>query len=317
MNFQNLEYFVAVVKADNITHAADAMHISQQALSGSISRLEKELGCTLFERHPQFCLTYSGKCFYKMALDMLDLKSQSETILADINGSERTELKVGISITRGQTLLPHVLPEFYSLHPHSEVTVMSGATNEIEEALKSGDVDAAIGFMPMMVENAEVTPLIRERLFLILPKSLLRDRLGEKAESILKKYEKERDISLFSDFPFILLKEDERIRASVDHAFASKNLRANVRLETDSIQTSFSLSAEGLGLAVCPDTYLKSEYTIPGLAMASGREDIYVLPFFRDDIFDTIGIGYNRDRYLSNTARDFIDICIRRAGELA
>lgn len=50
MNFLNLEYFLVVASEGNITRAAEQLNVSQQALSNSIARLEKELDCKLFER---------------------------------------------------------------------------------------------------------------------------------------------------------------------------------------------------------------------------------------------------------------------------
>ena len=112
MNFQNLEYFITTAKEGNITRAAEQLNISQQALSGSIARLEEELGCSLFERRPVFKLTYSGKCFYEKAREMLDLKEQSRVMIEDINGNIKGELKIGVSHTRGQVILPALLPAF-------------------------------------------------------------------------------------------------------------------------------------------------------------------------------------------------------------
>ena len=75
MNFQNLEYFVETAKALNITKAAEQLHISQQALSNHIIKLEEELGCRLFERRRGLQLTYSGKQLYKSAEQILDIRS--------------------------------------------------------------------------------------------------------------------------------------------------------------------------------------------------------------------------------------------------
>lgn len=54
MNFQNLEYFLAAAEEPSLTRAAERLHISQQALSNQIARLEEELGCRLFARKPSF-----------------------------------------------------------------------------------------------------------------------------------------------------------------------------------------------------------------------------------------------------------------------
>ena len=63
MNFQNLEYFLTTASEGNITRAAERLHVSQQALSNQIARLEQELGCRLFERKQNLELTYAGLQF--------------------------------------------------------------------------------------------------------------------------------------------------------------------------------------------------------------------------------------------------------------
>lgn len=312
-NFQNLEYFITTAKEGNITRAAERMHISQQALSGSISRLESELGCELFTRRPSFGLTYAGKCFLKTATEILDLKEQGETMLADINGEGKGELKLGISHTRGQAILPTVLPEFNRLYPKVDLTITESSTKVLEDMLDKGLIDVLVGFMPIMVDGVVAQPLVRDRLMLVLPKTLLKEHFGDNAEKVCEEYRKTRDLRLFKDMPFVLLRESERIRTHVNRAFASHHIRPQIKTETYNIQTAYSLAAEGMGAAVCPEMYLKSHYTVPGVA---SKDEVVTLPFFADDVYDTIGIGFNSNRYLSRIAQDFIEICTRKTKSL-
>ena len=60
MNFQNLEYFLTVAEEMNVTRAAKRLHISEQALSRQIGKLETELSVKLFERNPRFTLSPAG-----------------------------------------------------------------------------------------------------------------------------------------------------------------------------------------------------------------------------------------------------------------
>ena len=61
MNFQNLEYLLTVAEEMNVTRAAKRLHISEQALSRQIGKLETELSVKLFERNPRFTLSPAGK----------------------------------------------------------------------------------------------------------------------------------------------------------------------------------------------------------------------------------------------------------------
>ena len=95
MNFQNLEYFLVVAEEMNVTRAAERLHLSQQALSGHIIRLEEEVGCPLFDRKPTLALTYAGECFRNQALQMLNLKYQSESMMRDIRANEKVAVLLG------------------------------------------------------------------------------------------------------------------------------------------------------------------------------------------------------------------------------
>lgn len=312
MNFQNLEYFIATAKEGNITRAAEQLNISQQALSGSIARLEEELGCVLFERRPIFRLTYSGKCFYEKAREMLDIKEQSRVMIDDINGNVRGELKIGVSHTRGQVILPALLPTFAKKYPKADLSITEASTKDLEDALIKGKIDVMIGFMPTATNTAKMEPLFTDRLVIIIPKNILKETFGDKGDEVCEEYKKSRDFSLFSNIPFILLRENERIRTIVNRRFLESKISPVIKTETQNIQTAFSLSIEGLGATIIPEMYLKSRYALPGVYQKETKEKAVVLPFSADNKKDIIGIGYNKERYLSRIAREFIKMSLDR-----
>ena len=260
MNLQNMEYFLAVAEEGNITRAAKRLHISQQALSNSIARLESELGCRLFERRQGLELTYGGRQYRQAAERILDIQKQTEALLHDINGNVRGELRVGISHTRGQALLPLVLPSFMEKYPQVELSVLEGDTRTLEEHLERGDIDVLIGFAPFRLEGAVARTLMRDRLFLVLPRTLLQKRLPTpgQAEACLAQFAKTHDLGLFRDYPFVLLKEGERIRTIADRLFRERGFQPQIRIETRNMQTAVALAAEGVGLTICPSLYLHS-----------------------------------------------------------
>ena len=306
MNFQNLEYFLTVAEEGNITRAAEKLHISQQALSGQIARLESELGCELFTRRGGMELTYSGKCLRHSAEQILDIRRQTVSVINDANENKRGELRIGVSYTRGQAILPKILPEFSRLYPHAEISIYEGSTEKLEDDLEKGQIDILIGFSPFLLETAEYMPLIREKMYLVAQRDLLINCFQERTETVLSAYRKKPDIKVFSKMPFVLLKKGDRIRSLVDQEFKLHGMDPVIKLETANIQTAFCLAAEGVGLTVCPEMYLKSGYVVAGIEDYDLRRKVEILPFFSGDVTDTIAIGYNRSRYLSKMARDFI-----------
>ncbi len=310
MNFQNMEYFLAVAKEGNITRAAQKLRISQQALSNTISRMEAELKCQLFDRKQGLTLTYAGRRYRDAVQKMLDLNRQTETMLADISGNIRGELHIGISYTRGQAILPRILPAFQEKYPLIDLSVLEESTRVLEQRLENGDIDVMIGFAPFMTEHAESVELMRDRLYLVLPKVLLAKYFGENADETLAEFKKTHDIGLFREFPYVMLEEGDRIRTIMDHVFSSADIMPDIRFETRNTQTAVALASEGIGATVCPELYLRSNYIASGEPDSYIRRRVSICPLFADDVYDSIAIGYNRDRYLTQAASDFIKMSL-------
>ena len=310
MHFQNLEYFLTTASEGNITRAAERLHVSQQALSNQIARMEQELGCKLFERKQNLQLTYAGLQFKASAEKILDIQRQTTTELDDIRNSRRGELRIGISHTRGQTILPLILPKFSRRYPLVDLHVIEGSTHILEESLEKGRIDVLIGFAPFMVDCAEYRNLMTEHLFLIIPTSLMNEQFGERATEILEEYRKTLDISLFRNMPFVLLRSGDRIRAITDREFFRRGISTKIRIETQNIQTAFALASEGMGITVCSQMYLESPFVISGHADYESRKKVEILPFSSQELNDSIAIAYNRERYLSKIASDFIEMTL-------
>ncbi|MBQ7175699.1 MAG: LysR family transcriptional regulator [Lachnospiraceae bacterium] len=318
MNFQNMEYFLTAAETGSITHAAEKLQISQQALSNNIARLEAELGCRLFDRRQRLELTYAGRKYRESAVRMLDLYKQTAAELRDISSSSRGELRIGISYTRGQAILPLILPAYIETHPLVELSVLEGSTSELEAQLEHGSIDVMIGFAPFSFAGAEFHELMKERLYLVFPRELLRTHFGSdtEAEQVIRAFGRDHDISRFADLPFVLLKEGDRIRSITDRVFAAAGCHPPVRFETKNTQTAVALAAEGVGVTICPELYLKSNYIASGLGDSYIRQRVEVCPLFDEKDPDVIAIGYNRERYLSRVAFDFIDMCTERLRSL-
>ena len=314
MNFQNMEYFLVVAEEGNITRAARRLNISQQALSNSIARMEAELGCQLFDRRAGLELTYGGRQYRQSVIRMLDLHKQTAAMLEDISGNVRGEVRIGISHTRGQALLPLVLPDFLKKYPKAEMSVTEESTRTLEDRLRHGEVDVLIGFAPFMFEGAAYAPLMRETMFLVIPKTLLAERYPGREEEILEMYGKTRDIRLFREFPFVLLKEGERIRTIADRVFSAAGFAPLIRIETRNMQTAVALAAEGTGITICPELYLNSGYIASGSPDSYIRQRVEICPLLAEGESGYIAVGYNRERYLSHLAEDFIRMTLEKFG---
>jgi len=303
MNFQNLQYFLVVAEEMNVTKAAKRLHISEQALSRQIGKLEKELNAKLFERYPRFTLSPAGKRFKAAAEQIGNIQRQLHLELDDLSHNNTGELRIGVSYTRGQALLPRLLPPFHARHPGITVTILEGSSAELQDNLSKGRIDLFIGYVPRDLDAFEAAEIGRERLFLVVPKAFMEDLFADRADQMRRTYARGVDIRAFREMPFILLDRDDRVRRMADRLFSRYDITPRVLLETRNIQTAFALAMEGMGLTFYPELFLSSRSLLPSAQAARDAVDAFPLD---SDLDQTIVVAYHPEKYLSNAARDFI-----------
>ena len=261
MNFLNLHYFLVTAEEMSITRAAKRLFISQQALSAHISNLEKEYGVRLFDRSPAFSLTYAGKRFLQAAREMSDIRRRLDGEMDEIRGELRGELRIGTSYSRGQALLPYVLPRFLKKHPSIEILLREATSEVLLGMLEKGEIDIILTADNAIPETADAVPLARERVLLAVPRPFFTELFGPDAAAAEKRLEDGTELAPFMRFPFILLRHGDRVRSMMDNAFARERLTPRILLETQNIQTAFALACEGMGITVYPEMFLFSTYT--------------------------------------------------------
>ncbi|MCR5731729.1 MAG: LysR family transcriptional regulator [Sphaerochaetaceae bacterium] len=255
MNFLVLRYFKTVASELNITHAANKLYISQQALSSHIKNLEEELGVTLFNRTPRLSLTDAGRCLYDAVLGFDEVNATLNDKLNAIRKEERGELRIGLSFTRGQFILPHVLPEYAEKHPLVHINIYEERALVLKDRLLKGEIDFWITADDVSFEGVVKEPLFKENFFLVVPEHILEVRYGKKKTKEMLLDFKIEDVI---DCPFILLTPGNRSRDLFDNIVRSRKLTPNIILETDNAQTAFALSQKEMALTLYSDMFLRN-----------------------------------------------------------
>lgn len=145
MNLHHLKVFHAVAHAENFSHAAGRLYISQPAVSVQVKRLEEALGVPLVEVYGRRVhLTEAGKRLKEFADQILRLECDAEEALAEYQDPGRGRIRVGASTTPGTYLLPGAIAAFRRGHPGVEVIPELGNTRAIEQRLLTNDLDLGI-----------------------------------------------------------------------------------------------------------------------------------------------------------------------------
>lgn len=157
MNLHLLRTFVSVVALGGFTRAAEAIHISQPAVSRAVRELEDHFGMPLLERggSPLRC-TEAGLALYRHAQAIFALEQAAEAELGSLRGLEQGSLVVGASRTIATYMLPQLIARYLELYPGIAVRMVSDNTHAIEQRLLSYELDVALVEGPIHDERIEL-----------------------------------------------------------------------------------------------------------------------------------------------------------------
>lgn len=140
-----LTHFVAVAEHKSFRKAAQAINLSQPALSSSVHQLEEELGVKLFERGAHGVeLTLFGEALLARAeLIRAELGGAVDEI-NELRGAQKGKLKIGAGPSVMSTLIPNTVLKLLKKRPGIEVSIMEGLREPILNAVRSGKIEFAV-----------------------------------------------------------------------------------------------------------------------------------------------------------------------------
>ncbi|MDM9383965.1 LysR family transcriptional regulator [Chlorogloeopsis sp. ULAP01] len=145
MTLEQLRIFLAVAEVLHFTRAAEALYITQPAVSAAIQSLETEYGVRLFHRIGRHIeITDAGKLLQGEAQKILDHVELTERCLKELNNLQRGELKLGASLTVGNYWLPEKISQFKQLYPGIFINCKLGNAEEICEGTAVGMYDLGL-----------------------------------------------------------------------------------------------------------------------------------------------------------------------------
>ncbi len=158
MDWDKLRIFHAAAAAGSFTHAGEALHMSQSAVSRQVSALEKDLRVALFHRHARgLVLTEQGEMLYQTVSDVMSKLQTAETLLADTTTKPSGELRIASPVGLGTVWVSQRLREFVDLYPDIRVDLVLN-DDQIDIAMRAADV-------AIWTREPEQSDLIRRPLF--------------------------------------------------------------------------------------------------------------------------------------------------------
>lgn len=168
-NFR-LVVFRTVAEQRSFRKAGEELYLTQPAVSLQIKALEEDLGVQLFDRTgAQISLTEAGKVLQGYAQQGSALLAQAEQEVAALSGEHAGQLELGASTTIAQYVLPRLLGEFRRAHPRVQLTLVSGNTEHIVDAVERQQIALGMIEGPARSRDVKTEPFLADELVLIVP----------------------------------------------------------------------------------------------------------------------------------------------------
>ncbi len=249
LTVRQMHYFDALAQTLHFGRAAKLAGVSQPALSVAVQKLEDELGTQVFERgKSEVTVTPVGARIVEQAQRVLEESSRIREIAQAGRNQLFGPLKLGVIYTIAPYLLPDLIPVLHERAPEMPLDLEENLTENLEIALKSGRIDAAIVALPFAPPGVVTEFLYEEPFQVVVPAT--------------HKWAKRKAVQ-----PAELATENT-ILLNVGHCFRDQVLescpelnRADAHISrTNSLETVRNMVASGLGISVLPRDALTPRY---------------------------------------------------------
>jgi LysR family hydrogen peroxide-inducible transcriptional activator len=245
---RQLEYLVALADVQHFGRAADACHVSQPTLSQQVRALEERLEVALIERrNPGVELTPVGREITararRLIVEVQDIRDLARRSKDSVVGT----IRYGVTPTLGPYLMPPIVAALHREQPDLKLHIREGIPEEQALSLSRGGLDMLLGPLPIEGGDLDIQPLFHERLFIVAPSDhalahrsalSVTDLAGEHVLSLDPRHHLHRQVAaICADLGMVLMRD----------------------YEGTSLDSIHQMAASGVGLAILPELYLRSE----------------------------------------------------------
>ena len=286
---RQFEVFLAVAKAGSFRAAAEAMHLSQPALSQHVAEMERELGTRLFDRlGRKVALTEGGRVLEGHALRLFATLASAREAVGELGGLKRGSLIIGASTTPGIYVLPRLIATFQKTYPAVALSLRIANSSAIEAQIRGNELDLGIvgGHALRLGEECVEAGLLDELLLIVPPRHPWARR-------------REVEPGLLGSQRLLMREEGSATRQVTERALQRAGGRVKDSMELGHTEAIKQAVMEGLGVAVVSVHAIRGE-------LATGR--LRALRLRGARIRRHFHIIHNEARTLSASARAFVEL---------
>jgi DNA-binding transcriptional LysR family regulator len=295
MNLSQLKIFYFAAKYGNLTAAAQALYITQPAVTKGIQRLQEYYGMKFVNRFgKKLVLTDAGEALYGIAEKIFQLESQAEESLRDFQQQKRGHIRIQSSESFGAYYLPSIIDPFIKLYPHIRVSVNILPTEQVVD--NAVNLNNDLGFISYSIEHKKlvVKEILEDTLVLIAPPGHPFTR-----KSCLEP----RDLEGQS---MIMHENGSAPRRATDEFIRKHNISISIPLELSNNEAIKRAVGGGSGIALISRKVATEE-------IQTGK--LKAIPLSDQSMKRKFYMVYHKDKYFSESLQGLIEVVYRWASE--
>lgn len=283
ITLRQIEVFLAVANFSHVGRAAEALNISQSAVSMALSQFEDTVSEKLFDRSSRkIFLNDAGKKLLPFARKAFEAAAEVENFRSD--GKIKGRLKIGASTTIGNYLMPFVIGGFAEKFPDTEVVMEVANTAVIARGVLEHELD--LGFTEGPVDEDEITEFFwrKDRLTVFSPKSFIEES-----------YKPDRPV-------WIIREKGSGTREVFEAAMSKAGIGFKIKMELGHTEAIKKAVEAGLGIGCLSELAVSGEIN---------RGVFRRLCFKNADFSRNLNIIIRKDKHLTASMKAFIDYCLK------
>lgn len=242
MELRTLRYFLAAAEEENITRAAELLHVTQPTLSRQLMDLEREVGVTLMYRGKKgMTLTDDGRFFRQRAEEIVELADRLEQAFVEKSTNVSGVIVIGAAEAVGGRLVAKLIKQFSDKYPQVQFNLYNETVDNIKERLDKGLADIGLLLEPIDVAKYDYVRLPHKDTWGIL----LRDDHPLAGQPFITTEE-------LAEYPLILPLR-KSIRAEIVNWLHREEKELKIPLYYTLLSNAALMVEEGLGCAFCMD----------------------------------------------------------------
>ncbi len=287
MDFAQIRAVVEVARLQSFSRAAEALGLTQPAISAQVRAVEDECGFRLFDRLGRnVYLTQPGAVLADYGRRLIQYRREAVRALTDLHSAPSGRILLGATEAICTYVLPAIVKEFQRQHPNVAVSIFRHNTNRVIRKLTDGVLDAGFISLPIGADDVQVTPIFRDRwMAAVAPSHPLANAAKLRMEDLLP-------------YPFIL-PESGHTREVMDHLLAPHRRQAKIAFEVSGIEVIKRFTAEGMGVTLLSEIFAADD-------VAAGR--LKLIPLSGQKLSREIGLAVRKNDYQSQAVKALIGV---------